>query len=89
MSTTGRPRSGRTAVPWASKLAIGAKNPLDKRGAVVSALGADSLDLTRRVDKQHLGLKALDLDFLLITGFEFERADALELVFLRHRDSCG
>lgn len=76
-------------MPWAGELAVGTQDALDERGAVVRALGADSLDLAAGIEQQHLGLEPLDLDLLLVAGLEVERRDALELVFLGHGQGCG
>lgn len=80
---------GRTTVPWAGELAVGTQDALNERGAVVRALGADSLDLAAGIEQQHLGLEPLNLDLLLIAGLQVERRDALELVFLGHGQGCG
>ena len=49
------------------------------------AFRADGLNLSTGIEKQDLGVvETLELDFLLVTGLEVERGDALDLVLGRH-----
>ena len=79
-----------TSVPGTSELSVVSEDSLDKRRAVVGALGTECLDLSSSIEQQDLGaVHALDLNLLLIAWLEVQRGHSLELVFLCRHVSRG
>lgn len=71
-------------MPRASQSASRSQDTFDQGGAIVGAFGTEGLNFSSSIDKQHLGIKALDIDLLLEAGLEVKRGDTRELVFLGH-----
>lgn len=74
-----------TSVPGTCQSAITGQDALDERGAIMGAIGVQSMDLISDFAHDDFSvLDALDFGFLLLSVLETEARQALELEFLGH-----
>lgn len=76
-------------MPGAGQTTVRGQDAIYQRRTVMRALWTESLDLSACIDEQDFCVETLDVNFLFVAGFQIERGDAGEFVFLCHGSWLG